>query len=386
MARRRGQRKGYVYEKSGSWVLQWREDVRSAGGTIDRHKFARVIAPAKGAGAVSKRQAQRIAWEDVLAKLDTASLRPQSLATVADFVKAKFEPEVVWSLKATGGQPHYKYLLEKHVLPAIGALRLRDVTLAHIQKLIAQRYPKYSVQTLVHIRNCVSAVFRHAKACQWYAGDLPTEGLRLPEMRRKERRALGREQAAAIITALRSPYRELAFLLATTGLRIGEACGLRWKRVNFELGTLEIRESYIKGKWSTTKNENSVRLLPLPAAVAPLLARLKQRAHLVGPNDPVFITTHGNPCDAATTAEKFLKPVARELGMPWVSWHSLRHTAATFADQAGLSVAERKRILGHGTDRMAMHYSHADLEKTRSKMDGIAADIAACFGEGERVQ
>src|SRR5436309_2427118 len=106
MGRKRGQRKGFIFKRGPSWIVQWREDIRGVDGSLARHKFAKVIAPASGPDAVSKREAQRLAWESVLCKLDAVSLRPQSLATVEEFVRAKFEPEVVYTLKASG-KKHY---------------------------------------------------------------------------------------------------------------------------------------------------------------------------------------------------------------------------------------------------------------------------------------
>ena len=93
MARRRGQRKGYLVKCGPSWIGQWREDFRDEDGSITRRKVAATIAPAKGPGAVSKRQAQRIFWDTVLSKLDTFSTRPQTMATLAEFIRLNYEPE-----------------------------------------------------------------------------------------------------------------------------------------------------------------------------------------------------------------------------------------------------------------------------------------------------
>ena len=57
------------------------------------------------------------------------------------------------------------------------------------------------------------------------------------------------------------------------------------------------------------------------------------------------------------------------------SWHSFRHTLGSLADQAGLTLTERKRVLGHAGDHMTMHYSHADLERVRVGLEAIAAQI-----------
>lgn len=55
----------------------------------------------------------------------------------------------------------------------------------------------------------------------------------------------------------------------------------------------------------------------------------------------------------------------RRRGAPWVTWHVLRHTCATLSDQAGLTVAEKQKLLGHATAAMSTHYTHPDMERMR---------------------
>lgn len=386
MARRRGQRKGYVFKRGPSWILQWREDVRAADGTLDRHKFSRVIAPASGPGAISKRQAQRIAWENILAKLDEASLRPQSLCTVSEFVLTRFEPDVVLRCKETSA--HYPNMLRKHVIPALGSYRLRDVRLADVQKLLAAKLAAgYSVQTCIHIRNTITSIFKHAKRHGHFAGDLPTAGVQLPAMNRREKKVLTAEQVRLIQASLASPYRELVFLLAITGVRIGEACGLRWKRINFAdefvviegealpPRTIAIVEAYVRGTWTTPKKQASTRFLPLPDPLARELLKLRQTSQWPAPSHPVFASRNGTPLCQHNVARRHLKPVGKEIGVPWVSWHSFRHTQSTMADHAGLTLTERQRILGHAAEEMTMHYTHADLDRVRGGLDAIASQI-----------
>jgi integrase len=368
---------------AGSWLLRWREDVRSSEGTLSRARFSKVIAPAQGPGAVSKREAQRIAWETVLAKLDTASRRPQSLATVAEFVTAKFEPEWVWSLKP-GGRDHYATQL-KHILPALGGMRLRDVEHSHVQKLIREKVEAgYSVQTVVHIRNAVSAVFRYARSIGFYSGELPSEMVRVPVMVRKERRALTAEQVRQVLAGLRSPAREMVLTLACTGLRIGELCGLRWKHVDFEAGRIEVREAWSYGERATLKSATSVRTVPMVPILDQELRRIHGAATWKGEEDPVFAARNGQPVDRKNVLNRQLRPVLRSVGLADASWHSFRHTFSTLAEQAGGTVSERQRILGHAAGAMTMHYTHADLDRMRVVMERVADGLIG--EESGRVQ
>jgi integrase len=381
MGRRRGQREGYLYIKSGSWILRWREDSRDITGRATRDQRSMVIAKAEGPAKIGRRAAERLAWDLVLSRLDTISQNPAALITFKDFVTQRFEPDHMWGLKPTG-QEHYKYMLSSHVLPFLGGYRLRDITPIVIQNFFRTKRDGYAGQTLKHMKNVISAVLRHAKRLQMFSGDLPTDAVMLPPVNAKERTALTASQAAQLVARMPGQYGVLATLLLTTGLRIGEAAGLRWRRIDFAAGTLKVAENYTHGKWTTPKTEKSVRTVPVPAAVLTAIAGLRGDA---GPDDPVFMTTHGNPVDARTTAAKFLKPAAKACGVPWVSWHSFRHTNATLAEASGMSSAGRQKLLGHASEAMALHYTHPEMETARAAVEGIAAALMLPGGKSRSV-
>src|SRR5438034_10690169 len=91
MARRRGQQKGHVHQQGNVWYVAYREDALDEHGKVVRVRRNERIADAK---EVSKREAQRIARE-ILNRVDEQSLRPSSMATVEEFIKGRFEPDVV---------------------------------------------------------------------------------------------------------------------------------------------------------------------------------------------------------------------------------------------------------------------------------------------------
>ena len=72
-------------------------------------------------------------------QVDDQAQRPLSLVTVRDFIETRFKTDVIWALKHAG-QKHYRYILDKHVLPEMGDVRLRDVTSDHVQALVRKKY------------------------------------------------------------------------------------------------------------------------------------------------------------------------------------------------------------------------------------------------------
>ncbi|HEY4365372.1 MAG TPA: site-specific integrase [Bryobacteraceae bacterium] len=397
MARRRGQYKGHVFERSGWWMLRYRVDTPDLDpktGKPVRNRITVTLARSAGTDAIVKTEARRIAREEYLSRVDVMSTRPSSMRTLREFLSQRFEPDYIATLKPTG-QAFYRSILGNHVLPALGAIRLRDLSVAHVQNLLnaklhAQRDPDtgktkpgLSIQTSVHIRNCLSAVLRHAKAMQWYAGELPTAAVRLPEMRRKPRRALTWEQVCLLAKALPPETSALVVFLTLTGMRIGEAMGLRWRCVNltedFRLAngellpplSIAVRENFVRGRFQTLKTEKSQRNIPIPAWFVPHLWKLLAKSKYSSPDDPVFPARNGRPLDQHNIANRILRPVSLHVLNFEVSWHVFRHTNATLADQAQFSVSERQRVLGHSSAETTLHYTHSDLSKLRDRLESM---------------
>lgn len=403
MARRRGQRKGSVYRKGPSWICRWWEDVRCSDGTVRRVRFGQVIAIGEGSGAVSKREAQRIARDTVLLKLDHASITPGSLMTLREFVERRFVPEVV-SKRRTGGQVHYKNWLPK-ILDALGDKPLREFKFETIQKFIdemqakgytmrrrnrrakgqakpAEKYRsdhrKYSRQSLRHMVNVLSRVFRHARQHQFYCGNLPTEGIELADApARAIRRALSAGQVGRFCQSACPRLRPLLVTLYLTGMRISEACGLQWQDVDFEQAIVHKRRKWKYGRYEEPKTQASIADIPVAAELLEELALLKQRCPWNAPGDPVFASTRGAPLDQKNWLKRKLKPLAKRLGMEITGWHAFRHSASTELANAGAPIQDRRVLLGHTTDAMNLQYTHENAERMRRNMSLLAAGLVA---------
>ena len=316
----------------------------------------------------------------------------------------------------------------KHILPALGKLTLREITAEQVQDLIYKKMKDgwerngkredFAAQTLRHIVAVIKVLFNQAEAIGWFDGRNPAKGVQLPEMvPKRERVALTHEQFAKLYKALPSPAREMVFLLVMVGLRISELTGLRWRWVNLEeepvlvdgdtvpAWTIGVRQNYIRatryeageayGQYQTLKgrkgqNGSSRRNFTLAAPVVEMLRKMKAESRWNGPDDPVFaapkLKTRPKPIDAHNYLARHLKPTAFKIGLPPVSWHDLRHTANTWAEQAGASISARKAMFGWSEDRMAIHYGHADMTEMRAVTEAIAGDVLKAMEKAEADQ
>lgn len=415
MGRTRFQQKGDMRATAGWWRLRWREDRIDRDGNIS-YGWSRtvVIGPAKGnaAGmkAMTEKEAQRMAWDNYLSRLDQNIRTPQSIMTVREFVERKFQPEHVALLKP-GGRAHYAVHL-KIVLDGVpqekersrnkgeaeestprtcglGELRLRDVSTEDCQRLVSAALSRgYSVQYAAHVRNAISAIFTHAESKEWFSGKNPAKRVNLPEMERRELRALTFDQVSRLISAVDETTRAMVFCAVLTSMNIAEVLGLRWKRVNLTIAWasidgealppmhIAVREQWYLRQYGTLKKGSRRRNVPIPPELADALAPLLKRKHHKGPEDAVFASTSGKPIDPANTLKRKIRPAATALGMPWIGWHSLRRTFATLADEAGMSSGERQAMMGHATAAMTSLYTRTPTEQARGAVERMAKLIS----------
>ena len=81
--------------------------------------------------------------------------------------------------------------------------------------------------------------------------------------------------------------------------------------------------------------------------------------------------------DENNMLRRVIKPVAIQLGVPWLSWHVFRYTHATLGEQIGMALSDRQAQMGHGDVRMTMHYTHSDLERRRAGVEEMSERLTA---------
>jgi len=178
-------------------------------------------------------------------------------------------------------------------------------------------------------------------------------------------------------------------LLVATGLRRGEALGLRWADVALDATTLRVTRQLVRGPgglaWGSPKTAKGRRLIALDATTLAELRRHRARQAeerlAWGPDyrdgDLVFSRENGSPLDPDSVTGAFERHV-RRLGLPRLTLHGLRHTHATLGLSAGVHVKVMSERLGHSTVAMTLDvYSHVIPAMQADAADRIAALIEA---------
>jgi integrase len=173
----------------------------------------------------------------------------------------------------------------------------------------------------------------------------PCDGVRLPKNARPKVRPPSPDDVAAMADAVGERYRAVVVLLAGSGLRIGEVCGLKVRDVDWLRRNVEVeRQRVPSGAIAPVKTEASQRTVPLGAVVLDTLA-----AHLAAYPSPewMFLTAIGEPLSYKAWSSVWRR--ARLTTGLTMETHDLRHYYASLLISGGASVKVVQEQLGHGS-------------------------------------
>jgi integrase len=164
---------------------------------------------------------------------------------------------------------------------------------------------------------------------------------------------------------------------AATGLRPGEWIALEQRDLDRDARVVYVRRSFAHGRLKSTKTRRSMRAVPLQAIALDALDRLAAR-----PDTPlVFPAPRGGYLDLHNFRRRAWKPAQRAAGIePLRRPYDLRHTFATFALRAGISIFDLSRSMGASLTMIDRHYGHLardGREYAAALLDSLAADDVA---------
>lgn len=278
----------------------------------------------------------------------------------------------------------YRRILDCHVIPALGQLRLREITVARVDRFLRAVRDNSGPAIAKSCRSVASGVLKLAQRANAVDGNaakstLPLSGKtrKLPRALTKDERTRWLSQLAADPQSVNKDLPDLTSFMLGTGVRIGEALAVSWDVVDLEAGTVDINYTIVRVKGQglirkSTKTETGRRTLPLPASTVAMLRRRRRNAAAIG-TTPVFPDSCGGWRDPANTSRDIRNARGAE-GFDWVTSHVFRKTAATMMDEAGMSARDIANILGHSRVSMTQ-----DFYLGRGAPDRRAAEV---LGEG----
>ena len=280
----------------------------------------------------------------------------------------------------------------KNIVAYFGGCAIQNINSLAIQKFILMlRTDKgFSPQYVHHHFRALKMIFEFAEK-QGLVLDNPMKKVDKPKLQKTKIDALGNDEAKAFFLALEKcplDFQCMLHLLITTGIRRGECVGLKWRDIDESRSTLTIERNVIYTPQSgltvnTPKTAAGARVLPLMSSTLALLRQLRtqrQQENLntiledsfVFPSKADIFMPH-NPEAVTRRVKRFMK---RE-GLPDMSPHDLRHSAATLLLGSGADVKSVQEILGHTNAITTLnYYVRADIKQ----MQAATEKYAAAFG------
>ena len=155
-------------------------------------------------------------------------------------------------------------------------------------------------------------------------------------------------------------YWRLASFMVLTGVRVGEACGLKWDAIDLDKGIANIfrrvawdRSSKKPYMEERAKTKESLRILVLPREIVGMLKLMKKEKPF---QEIVFSDQKGSLLIYTTIRDAFTRGF-KALKLPWTGTHICRHTYATMALYATRDIVSVQANLGHTSQQTTEKYA-----------------------------
>ena len=276
----------------------------------------------------------------------------------------------------------YDYNINKHILPCLGKLRTKEITMYQLQDFYKELLKKHlSVKTVRKIRVIINGAMEDAIANR-IRSDNPTAHIKLPKAEKYSGRALSINEMRTLLQALddtREPIKTAMLLGVTMGLRREEVCGLRWQDIDFPNNSLHVQNTVVKNGKETweqekTKTPKSNRVLFMPELLINHLKELKETQEKAGLKlDKVCRWENGKNADPSYISHASAK-IFEKCGISDIRFHDLRHTAGTLVAKSA-TVKQVQTFLGHEDISTTLNIYVHDDEEDRKQVAGIMDNI-----------
>jgi len=180
------------------------------------------------------------------------------------------------------------------------------------------------------------------------------------------------------VESLYSDHYPLFLLLARTGVRIGEALGLRWGDIDFNGRFIEIKRQYSKGKVYTPKNHEPRKIdisMQLAETLKRHLTASKKKGLALGLGEApefVFTNSKGKPINLDNWRRRVFNKALEKAEIRKIRIHDLRHTYATIRISEGHDIVDVSNQLGHHAEGFTLKvYNHWKPGQRKSEIDSL---------------
>lgn len=277
----------------------------------------------------------------------------------------------------------YKMIVRKHIIPALGALKIEEVKPLHIveyqnRKLRTGRKDGkkggLSKKTVLQHHRVLNKAFKQAVMWRLLSHN-PMEAVSAPRPKQPEINFLTRNEIDELLKLAEKDDKwsyYFIYLAVNTGMRRGELLGLTWDHIDFKKQTIHVKQNLVRSREEgviikSPKNRSSKRVIKIEKDDTKILIELKKIQNenklLFGgdyknKHNLVFAKENGEMLYPNTATKRF-SALVKKLNFENVRLHDLRHSHATLMLQAGVHPKVVQERLGHATITTTLNtYSH----------------------------
>lgn len=286
-------------------------------------------------------------------------------------------------------------------LPA--SIMLRDVSSDHLKPIVHDK--RISKRTEKRISPSTQAYrYRHLRTFFNWAVELqllpssPLDDVPAPKTGRRVPEHLTLEQAERLLRCINNDVKlkrqknqvrgrqvvwlkDLILLAINTGMRIGELCSLRWRDVDLDEGLFNVRNYNDGDRDAFLTKSGQERPVPISFQAREVLEEIAERR---GRSGYVLRGAKGGRLNKQYASKRF-KHYVRKAKLPEnITFHSLRHTCASWMVQEGKPLAMVQAILGHSDIQVTQKYAHHAPDALKKAMcDALGRGVRYAKLDGE---
>jgi len=266
----------------------------------------------------------------------------------------------------------YESAVRLHIKPALGRLKLKKLTPAHVQGFYQDRLDAGLAPASV---NKLHVILHKAlsQAMEWNMIPRNVAALaKAPQPAPEEMKTLSAEETRCLLEATRGNKLEAVYVLAVhTGMRQGELLALKWQDVDLENATLSVRRTLTRSGGrlllGEPKTKKSRRIIALTEASVRALREhldrqmedMQRLGDLYRDQGLVFTSEVGTPINPSNLRKRSFAPLLKKSGLPRIRFHDLRHTCATLLLSRNVHPKYVQELLGHANIAITLDtYSH----------------------------
>jgi len=266
-----------------------------------------------------------------------------------------------------------RYLYDKHLKKRFGNTRMDQISSFDLEKMKSELLKEeYAPATVKHALVLVRQIFNKAIVWNLYQGESPVKKVKMPTISNQRTRFLSVEEADALLKALKAKSQQvhdMALLSLHSGMRFGEIAGLKVHDVDLANGLINI---------SDPKNRRPRKAYMTATIKAMFQARIPTDAKS---NDLIFPDEKGKKMEfVSKTFPRVVDALGLNKGVKdprqKITFHSLRHTFASWLALQGEQIQTISELLGHRTLQMTMRYSHLTPDHRKAAVSRLENSLS----------